>query len=1257
MRSHCIRLKSLAFLLVACSVSGCGNQPAPVSKGQRVATAPVPLSKPYPGKKGVNWLAGEWDDDECADFAAEGSLHLEFGGDVLFSRMVTHELLARLPESSDQDAHKIIVVVAEFIRRFYSLGETTAAHGFIKDLNQKVASRWGDGVEKALCQAVEGEILRADGDLNEAEKLLEAAAKVQQESENAHGLISTYASLGQLYYSMGEDAKALAALQQAELIQFSSDPRRIEVLTTLAEISISKGELQDAKALLLQAREIKPSDHIFLKSSFWQSNTLPSQWSEGNNKSSLAPMPGFRPDNPMGEGFPGGFGAELGPGFSSQGGSPYKGRSPFDTPPRSSVPLGSSAERAGYGHWGPRDSMEPPWKISNPGPVPGSSNFSRSSSVDQIRARIRYRQRIEQTWGRPRGSSLARKAMDFSAGPDLEFQRNVIWIDIRLGQVYAALGETENAIDHLLTAINKIREQAPGKVSLEHAFALNELGRVLLNSGRLEAAAKIFEEAMSASPIGHPIRSQSLHNTGRLRYAQGRIEEAIKLLEEAFEGELIRTTELLPYLSEAQAMNYVAANVQQRDPFLYVLRGSSEPNDLLRAYSAVWRTRALATRAMVATRNWGKGDPRAQELAIQLIEIRQRLASLTHGSNKNLDLDRQIAALTANKERLEKQLGELRVAANQASVDAANRKSTLDAWATSSTDPVVVELWTQLKSARQDLTTITSSSNPEPDAVERSASLTPTTEKLEKQLAELRIAEERSAAEIGRRRPEASAQPTPATIAKDTPEPQYEEFLSLMRRLPLGVAIVDLVECDARDLVANQHSEPAQDNDNRIFYAFVLRKTNEHGHYHAAWTNLGPARPIGESIMLWRRELGRPPREIRKLEGDAETAPDPLLSAGLKVRQLVWEKIEGQLGECRTVIVIPDRELTQVPWMALPGSQPNSYLLDEYAIGVATYGQQLHQLLRAGASPATPDGRMVLVGGVDYDQKTEEDEGIPNQAEARAAPRLRLGTSWGPLPGTQKEIQAVAELWGDLRPLTLLSGGEATKTRVWKELSKSQYVHLATHGFFEDPGEGATGSESAANDYILNLGSLAPANWASPSVRNPLLLSGIVLSGANEAVTELNSGRNTTSNAILTAEETADLDLNATQLVVLSACETGIGKVAGGEGVFSLQRAFHMAGARTVIGSLWSVDDRATELLMTEFYRNLWQRKLGRLEALRQAQISLRTQVDSNMLRTRGQGSATTVEPSRLKVGGQIEMPEPLPPYYWAAFVLSGDWR
>jgi CHAT domain-containing protein len=214
-----------------------------------------------------------------------------------------------------------------------------------------------------------------------------------------------------------------------------------------------------------------------------------------------------------------------------------------------------------------------------------------------------------------------------------------------------------------------------------------------------------------------------------------------------------------------------------------------------------------------------------------------------------------------------------------------------------------------------------------------------------------------------------------------------------------------------------------------------------------------------------------------------------------------------------------------------------------------------------------------------------------------------------------------------------------------KGAARPRYLHLATHGFFEPPSPEAVKLRWPAEEQRL------PFDLAKEYrtyTRNPLLLCGLVLSGANRD----------REKGILRAEEVADLDLRGCEVAALSACETALGKVADTEGVQGLQRAFHAAGARSLVVSLWKVHDAATSVLMEECYTNLWQKNLPRLEALRQAQLTV--------LRNPGLVSKRQQELAKLGVRGPEDEPEPLPkggtpaagrshPALWAAFVLSGD--
>jgi CHAT domain-containing protein len=142
--------------------------------------------------------------------------------------------------------------------------------------------------------------------------------------------------------------------------------------------------------------------------------------------------------------------------------------------------------------------------------------------------------------------------------------------------------------------------------------------------------------------------------------------------------------------------------------------------------------------------------------------------------------------------------------------------------------------------------------------------------------------------------------------------------------------------------------------------------------------------------------------------------------------------------------------------------------------------------------------------------------------------------------------------------------------------------------------------------------------------------------------------------------EAQQLYFGGTDLVVLSACETSLGQPAVGEGMMSLQRAFQVGGARTTITSLWNVEDRATCALMIEFYKNLWEKKLGKLESLRQAQLAMMRGYDPATGTLRGPSWVSKpIEPAKPSMARAraAESGRPLPPFFWAPFVLSGDWR
>jgi CHAT domain-containing protein len=414
--------------------------------------------------------------------------------------------------------------------------------------------------------------------------------------------------------------------------------------------------------------------------------------------------------------------------------------------------------------------------------------------------------------------------------------------------------------------------------------------------------------------------------------------------------------------------------------------------------------------------------------------------------------------------------------------------------------------------------------------------------------------------------------------------------------------------------------------------AFVLARGRE-----PVCVQLGPAQPVAQAVRAWRRPLqSSPPGRL-----DDQAAAELL--------RHVWRPLQKHLAGASTVLLAPDGALTALPFAALPGTKPGSYLLEEVALGYVTSGRQLLEL---AIDPGRRADGLLAVGDLPYGA-------APDAATLALLPGK---AALAELPGTRLEVERLARAFRRARPgerVTVLTGAAVDAARLQRALPAGRgrpgyrYLHLATHGFFEPP----------PDNVVVRRLPLDPLGAEYRTfVRNPMLLSGLVLAGAHRDP----------ARAVLTAEEVSGLDLRGTELVVLSACQTGLGKVTGTEGVLGLQRGFHEAGARALAASLWDVSDAATSVLMEEFYDHLWQGKApGKLEALRRAQLAVlrdpaRVEKRRQELRDAlaGRGVAEAVLQTR-GLGPKAGKPEVdaeggsgrSHPAWWAAFVLSGDTR
>ena len=362
------------------------------------------------------------------------------------------------------------------------------------------------------------------------------------------------------------------------------------------------------------------------------------------------------------------------------------------------------------------------------------------------------------------------------------------------------------------------------------------------------------------------------------------------------------------------------------------------------------------------------------------------------------------------------------------------------------------------------------------------------------------------------------------------------------------------------------------------------------------WVDLGEAAPLDRTIETWRlalRDSGR--TDVRRLARVVDAA--------------LMQPIRTLLGRSHHLLISPDGALNLMPFAALV-DEHDRYLVERFVITYLTSGRDLLRL----QVPRNSKSPSVVVADPDFGDPAVLAGSVERVDDSQIF--------FGPLPGVSEEVRALRKL---LPQAAFLTKDHATE-RALKGVSGPRLLHIATHGFFlndrpfaNDPSMSSQPSQPTATGRIspkdpdrTRLGKFAA------HIENPLLRSGLALAGANRGGRDGDDG-------LLTALEAAGLDLWGTKLVVLAACDTGVGEVKIGDGVYGLRRALVLAGAESQMISLWPVSDRGTRDLVVGFY----QRLLGddaRGEALRQVQLQ--------MLR----GTRHTH------------------PYYWASFILSGQW-
>ncbi|HAS45874.1 MAG TPA: hypothetical protein DCS93_35660, partial [Microscillaceae bacterium] len=333
--------------------------------------------------------------------------------------------------------------------------------------------------------------------------------------------------------------------------------------------------------------------------------------------------------------------------------------------------------------------------------------------------------------------------------------------------------------------------------------------------------------------------------------------------------------------------------------------------------------------------------------------------------------------------------------------------------------------------------------------------------------------------------------------------------------------------------------------------------------------------------------------------------------------QRFWQPIQAHLKklypQVKKIYLSLDGVYHLINLETLWNPKSGKYLGDELAIEIVSNTKDLLYREKTQNGLDTTS-QVYLFGFPQYDQFNPQpnSKGMTRGStqKPRELPKIFTGGQIKPLPGTRKEINNIQTLLTGKLTSTLYQGKTATEENI-KALKNPGVLHLATHGYF---------LKSNHLDALKKMHRLQIAGTELKHyLENPLLRSGLVFTGAQASFKGEKQPNDVQENGILTAQEVINLDLDSTQLVVLSACETGRGKIQNGEGVYGLQRAFLSAGAKNVLMSLWAVDDQATQYFMQYFYTALLQRQSIH-KAYRIAQKRLRQDYPS--------------------------------PYYWGAFVL-----
>jgi CHAT domain-containing protein len=327
-----------------------------------------------------------------------------------------------------------------------------------------------------------------------------------------------------------------------------------------------------------------------------------------------------------------------------------------------------------------------------------------------------------------------------------------------------------------------------------------------------------------------------------------------------------------------------------------------------------------------------------------------------------------------------------------------------------------------------------------------------------------------------------------------------------------------------------------------------------------------------------------------------------------------WKPLRDKIGTAKKVYFSADGVYHQLNLLTLQNPETSKYVSEETNIQLVSNTKDLVLFNKPKKLQKNfKEYELHLFGFPDYGNKTNSTNTDRSTFAIQLDTTQRFFDARGGislLPGTKTEVENIGNFAKSQKLKTFIYTGKQASEENLKKLSNPDVLHIATHGFFLADVPTTTNKDDKMTGQSREV-----------QIENPLLRCGLLLADAQEGLK--NGEQEGKENGVLTAQEAMNLNLDNTDLVVMSACETGLGEIVNGEGVFGLQRAFQTAGAKTVLMSLWKVDDAATQEMMSLFHENLLVKKLPKREAFTQAQNKLKEKYRS--------------------------------PYYWGAFVMVGE--